>query len=46
MSGWNPLAIGTFLSIEVHVVGITGDQAGQLGENKEYSMGRKGSGLI
>jgi hypothetical protein len=27
-------------------VGIIGDQAGQLGENEEYWMGRKGSGLI
>jgi hypothetical protein len=28
------------------MVGITGDQAGQLGESGEYWMGRKGSGLI
>jgi hypothetical protein len=27
-------------------VGIIGDRAGQLGENEEYWMGRKGSGLI
>jgi hypothetical protein len=26
--------------------GIIGDRAGQLGENEEYWMGRKGSGLI
>jgi hypothetical protein len=28
------------------MVGIIGDQGGQLGENGEYWMGRKGSGLI
>jgi hypothetical protein len=28
------------------MVGIIGDWAGQLGENGEYWMGRKGSGLI
>jgi hypothetical protein len=39
MSGWNPLAIGPFLSMEVlcglangRMVGIIGDRAGQLGE--------------
>jgi hypothetical protein len=26
------------------MVGITGDRAGQLGENEEYWIGRKGSG--
>jgi hypothetical protein len=44
MSGWNPLAIGPFLSIEVPcgfseliiVIGIIGDQVGQLGESREY----------
>jgi hypothetical protein len=28
------------------MVGIIGDRVGQLGENREYWMGRKGSGLI
>jgi hypothetical protein len=28
------------------IVGIIGDRVGQLGENGEYWMGRKGSGLI
>jgi hypothetical protein len=28
------------------MVGIIGDRAGQLGGNREYWMGRKGSGLI
>jgi hypothetical protein len=48
MSGWNPLAIGPFLSMEVlcglakwSKVGIIGDRTGQLGENGEYWMGRK-----
>jgi hypothetical protein len=44
MSGWNPLTIGPFLSIEViygfsKMVGnvdIIGDRAGQLGESEEY----------
>jgi hypothetical protein len=42
MSGWNPLKIGPFLSIEVlcgfskmiENVGIIGDRAGQLGERE------------
>jgi hypothetical protein len=53
-SGWNPLVIGPFLSMEVlcgfremiTVVGIIGDRAGQLGESAEYWMGRRVSGLI
>jgi hypothetical protein len=52
-SGWNPLAIGPFLSIEVlcglangRMVGIIRDRVGQLGENGEYWMRRKMSGLI
>jgi hypothetical protein len=43
MSGWNPLAIGHFLSMEVlcglandRMVDIIGERAGQLGENGEY----------
>jgi hypothetical protein len=28
------------------MIGIIGDRTGQLGENGEYWMGRKGSGLI
>jgi hypothetical protein len=28
------------------MIAIIGDQAGQLGENGEYWMGRKGSGLF
>jgi hypothetical protein len=48
MSGWNPLAIGPFVSMEVLygfsemiiLVVIIGDQAGQLGESGEYWMGR------
>jgi hypothetical protein len=44
MSGWNLLVIGPFLSMEVLcgfsemiiLVGIIGDQAGQLEENGEY----------
>jgi hypothetical protein len=47
-SGWNPLVIGSFLSMEVLcdfsemiiVVGIVGDQVGHLWENGEYWMGR------
>jgi hypothetical protein len=54
MSGWNPLAIGPFLSMEVlcgfskmiENGGIIGDRVGQLGESGEYWMGRKMSGLI
>jgi hypothetical protein len=45
--------IAPFLSMEVLCsltkwsnVGIIGDRAGQLGENREYWMGRKGSGMI
>jgi hypothetical protein len=49
MSGWNPLAIGPFLSMEVlcgfsttiENDGIIGDRAGQLGESGEYLMGRR-----
>jgi hypothetical protein len=48
MSGWNPLVIWPFLSMEVLcgfsemiiLVGIIGDRAGQLGESGEYWMGR------
>jgi hypothetical protein len=48
MSGWNPLAIGLFLSMKVLcgfsemiiLVGIIVDWAGQLGESGEYWMGR------
>jgi hypothetical protein len=44
MSGWNPLAIETFLSIEVPCgfskikenYGTIGDRVGQLGESGEY----------
>jgi hypothetical protein len=53
MSGWNPLAIGPFLSMEVlcdlandQMVGIIGDRAEQLGKNGKYWMGRRMSGLI
>jgi hypothetical protein len=28
------------------MVGVIGDRAGQLGENGEYRMGRKGNGLL
>jgi hypothetical protein len=43
-SGWNPLMIGPFLSMEVlcgfskmiENVGIIGDRTGTLGENGEY----------
>jgi hypothetical protein len=45
--------IGPFLSMEVlyglandRMIGIIGDQTGQLGENREYWMGRRMSGLI
>jgi hypothetical protein len=46
--------IGLFLSMEVLCEfskmiendGIIGDRAGQLGENEEYWMGRRMSGLI
>jgi hypothetical protein len=45
--------IGPFLSMEVlcglandRMVDIIGDRAGQLGENGEYWMGRRMSGLI
>jgi hypothetical protein len=43
MSGWNPLAIGPFLPMEVLcglMVDIIGDRVGQLGGNGEYWMGR------
>jgi hypothetical protein len=44
MSGWNPVVIGPFLSMEVRCgfnkllenVGIIEDWAGQLGEIREY----------
>jgi hypothetical protein len=44
MSGWNPLVIGPFLSMEVlcgfskliENVGIIRDRAGQLGKNGEF----------
>jgi hypothetical protein len=52
-SGWNPLAIGPFLSMEVlcglandQMVDIIGVRTEQLGENGEYWMGRRMSGLI
>jgi hypothetical protein len=45
--------IGPFLSMEVlcgltnnRMVDIIGDRVGQLGENGEYWMGRRMSGLI
>jgi hypothetical protein len=51
---WNPLAIGSFLSMEVPCGfskmvendGIIGDWMRQLGESGEYWMGRRKSGLI
>jgi hypothetical protein len=54
MGGWNPLAVGLFLSMEVLCgfskmiknVGIIRHRAGQLGVSGEYWMGRRMSGLI
>jgi hypothetical protein len=54
MSGWNPLTIGPFLSMEVLCgfskmiknVGIIRVRAGQLGESGEYWMGRRMSALL
>jgi hypothetical protein len=34
------------VSQDDRMIGIIGDRAGQLGENGEYWMGRKESGLI
>jgi hypothetical protein len=53
-SGWNPLAIGHFLLIEVlcgfskmkENDGIIRDRVGQLGKSGEHWMGRRMSGLI
>jgi hypothetical protein len=54
MRAWNPLVMGTFLSMEVlcgfskmiENVGIIRDRAGQLGKSGEYWMGRRMSGQI